>query len=240
MRVLHLIDHMGLGGEQRIVHDLVEAHAADLDLTVWSLRRRDLPGVAERMAAAGVPYEILGLTGNPLRVLGLRSRLGALRPDLLHLHLEYSALIGAVAALSLATPRPLVVASIANDPHRQARIHRYGGRMLAPRIDLHLANSQGVRDAILQAYAGRPQRVETVEPGIDLRRFDRSAVNPHTVAEYRRGAGHVIGTVARLVAQKAIHVLLEATPLLLQRYPDLRVLVVGDGQIGRASCRERV
>jgi glycosyltransferase involved in cell wall biosynthesis len=238
MRVLHLIDHMGLGGEQRIVHNLVEAHAADLDVTLWSLRRRDLPGVPERLAAAGVPYEILGLTGNPLRVLRLRSRLGALRPDVLHLHLEYSVLIGTVAALSLPAPRPLVVASIANDPHRQARIHRYGGRMLAPRIDLHLAISQGIRDAILQTYAGRPRRVETVTPGIDLRRFDRSSVNPRSVAEYRRGAGHVIGTVARLATQKAIHVLLVATPILLQQYPDIRVLIVGDGPL-RAALEHR-
>jgi len=238
MRVLHLIDHMGLGGEQRIVHDLVEAHAPDLDLTVWSLRRRDLPGVPGRLAAAGVRYEVLGLTGNPLRVVDLRSRLGQLRPDVLHLHLEYSALIGTVTALSLPAPRPVLVASIANDPHRQAAIHRYGGRLLAPRIDVHIAISRGVRDAILRAYAGRPRRVETVIPGIDLRRFDRSQASPRAVAEYRRGAGRVIGTVARLATQKAIHILLEATPLLLQQHPDIRVLIVGDGPL-RAPLEER-
>jgi glycosyltransferase involved in cell wall biosynthesis len=231
MKVLHLIDHMGLGGEQRILLDLLEAHAPDLEHTVWSLRQRDLPGVPQRMVAARVPYRAFGLTRHPLRALGLRSLIWRLRPDIVHLHLEYSTLIGAAVALSLATPQPVLVASVANDPHRQALIHRYAGRLLAPRMDLHIVNSQGIREATLRAYAGRPRRVETVMPGVDLRRVDRSHVDPRAVAQYRGGAGRVIGTVARLAEQKAIHVLLNATPLLLQQFPDTRVLVVGDGPL---------
>lgn len=231
MKILHVIDHMGLGGQQRVLLDLVETRAPDMDLTVWSLRRRDLPGVPERMAAAGVPYRVVGLTHNPLGVLGLRSLLRQLRPELLHLHLEYGTVIGVALALSLAAPRPLLVASVANDPHRQALIHRHAGRLLAPRIDLHIATSPGIREAILRAYADRPRRVETIMPGVDLRRVDRSQVNPATVAGYRRSASRVIGTVARLATQKAVHVLLDATPLLLQQFPDARVLIVGDGPL---------
>ena len=231
MRVLHVIDHMGLGGEQRILLDLVEARAPDLDLTVRSLRRRDLPGVPERFAAVGVPYEAVGVSGNPLRALDLRSLIRRLQPDVLHLHLEYSTLIGVAVALSLAAPRPLLVASVANDPHRQGLVHRSAGRFLARYIDAHIAISCGLRDAILRAYAERPRRVETVMPGVDLRRVDRSHVDPRAVAQYRGGAGRVIGTVARLAEQKAINVLLDATPLLLQQFPDTRVLIVGDGPL---------
>lgn len=222
---------MGLGGEQRIVLDHAETRAPDIDLAVWSLRQRDLPGVPERLAEARVPYRVLDLARNPLRAVALPSLVGRGRFDILHLHLEYSVLLGTLAALSHPGPGPLVVASIANDPHRQSRLHRWAGRLLASRIDLHLANSRGIRDASLLAYAGRPRRIETVIPGIDLRRFDRSRLRPSVVAEYRHGASRVIGTVARLVPQKAIHVLLDATPLLLQAFPDTRVLVVGDGPL---------
>ncbi len=232
MRVLHLIDHMGLGGEQHLVLDLVGAHAPDMKYSTWALRRKDLPGVAERFAAADVPYRALGLTrSNPLGALALRSLLRQARPDLLHLHLEASTLIGTVTALSFAPPRPLLVASVANDPHQQAFVHRWAGRLLAPYIDLHLTSSRGIHDAVLDAYARRTRRVEIVGPGIDLVRFDRSRVNPARVAEYRGGARRLVGTVARLATQKAMHVLLDATPLLLREDPDTRVLIVGDGPL---------
>jgi glycosyltransferase involved in cell wall biosynthesis len=57
----------------------------------------------------------------------------------------------------------------------------------------------------------------------------------------------VIGTVARLSPQKALHVLLEALPAVIREVPEVRVLIVGDGserprlekladRLGVASC----
>jgi glycosyltransferase involved in cell wall biosynthesis len=232
MKVLHVIDHMGLGGEQRVVQDLAVMHGPDVAPAAWSLRSHELPGVAERMAAAGVPYRSFGLSPrNPLAVVDLRRRLQHDRPDVLHLHLEYSTLVGVLAALSLPTPRPVLVASVANDPFRQGRFHQWAGRRLAPSIDLHVTHSRGIRDSVLSAYAGRPRRVEVVSLGIDLRRFDRALAQAARVAEYRRDAGPVVGAIGRLVPQKAMHVLVDATPALLQADPATRVLIVGDGPL---------
>lgn len=235
MKVLRVIDHMGLGGEQRVVQDLALMRAPDVATTVWSLRRHELPGTAERMAAAGVPYRMLDFSaGNPLAPARFRRWLREAKPDVLHLHLEYSTLIGALAALSLPAARPLLVASVANDPYRQTAFHRWAGRRLAPSFDLHITHSQGIHDSVLRAYAQRPRRVERVSLGIDLGRFDRSLARPDRVADYRRGAGRVVGTIGRLVPQKAIHVLLDATPALLRADPATRVLVVGDGPLRSA------
>jgi len=184
------------------------------------------------MARAAVPYRSFGLSAsNPLAIVDLRRGLLALRPDVVHLHLEYSTLIGALATLSLPAPRPLLVASVANDPYRQTRFHRWAGRRLAPSVDLHITHSRGIHDAVLRAYAGRPHRVEVVSLGIDLARFRRDRADAARVAEYRRGAGRVVGAIGRLVPQKAMHVLIDATPALLASDPELRVLIVGDGPL---------
>jgi glycosyltransferase involved in cell wall biosynthesis len=232
MKVLHLIDHMGLGGEQRVVQDLTTMHGPDVEPAAWSLRSHELPGVSDRMAAAGVPYRSFDLSPrNPLALVGLRRGLHHDRPDVLHLHLEYSTLVGVLAALSLPAPRPLLVASVANDPYRQGRFHQWAGRRLAPSIDLHVTHSHGIRDSVLTAYAGRARRVEVVSLGIDLRRFDRALAKADRVADYRRGAGRVVGAIGRLVPQKAMHVLVDATPALLEADPATRVLIVGDGPL---------
>ena len=232
MKVLHIIDHMGLGGEQRVVQDLSFMHGPDIEPAAWSLRSHELPGVTERMAAEGVPYRTMGLSaGNPLPALGIRRALQETRPDVLHLHLEVSTLVGALAALSLPAPRPLLVASVANDPYRQIRFHRWAGGRLAPSMDLHITHSRGIRDAVLRAYAGRPRRVEVVSLGIDLGRFRRDLADPARVAQHRGGAATVVGAIGRLVPQKAMHVLVDATPVLLAAQPGLRVLIVGDGPL---------
>ena len=232
MKVLHVIDHMGLGGEQRVVQDLCLMHAPDVAPAAWSLRSHEVPGVSDSMAGGGIPYRTFGMSpGNPGAALALRRSLHQMRPDVLHLHLEYSTLVGALAALSLPEPRPVLVASVANDPYRQTRFHQWAGRRLARSFDLHITHSRGIRDSVLRAYADRPRRVEVVSLGIDLRRFDRALARPERVAEYRRGATRIVGTMGRMVPQKAMHVLVEATPTLLQADAGLRVLIVGDGPL---------
>ena len=73
VKVLHVIDHMGLGGEQRVVQDLSLMHAAGHDARAWSLRGHELPGVSDRMAAAGVPYRpSASRPGNPFALAGFR------------------------------------------------------------------------------------------------------------------------------------------------------------------------
>jgi len=231
VKVLHIIDHMGLGGEQRVVQDLCLMHGPEVKPMAWSLRSHELPGTPERMAAAGVAYRAFGLAAsNPLPALGIRRALRETGPDVLHLHLEASTLVGALAALSLA-PRPLLVASVANDPYRQIGFHRWAGRRLARSMDLHITHSRGIRDSVLRAYAGRPRRVEVVSLGIDLDRFRRELADPTRVAGYRAGAAPVVGAIGRLVPQKAMHVLIDATPALLEAHPALRVLIVGDGPL---------
>jgi glycosyltransferase involved in cell wall biosynthesis len=231
VKVLHIIDHMGLGGEQRVVQDLCFMHGPEVEPMAWSLRSHELPGTTERMAAAGVPYRTFGLAAsNPLPALRIRRALQETRPDVLHLHLEASTLVGALAASSLA-PRPLLVASVANDPYRQIGFHRWAGRRLAPSMDLHITHSRGIRDSVLRAYAGRPRRIEVVSLGIDLDRFRRDLADPDRVADFRAGAAPVVGAIGRLVPQKAMHVLIDATPALLEAHPALRVLVVGDGPL---------
>ena len=226
---------MGLGGEQRVVQDLAVMRGPDVFVEVWSLRDRELPGVAERLEEAGVPYRTMGFSGTAFfAAVGLRRRLLALRPDIVHVHLEYSTLVGALAVQSLPTPWPILVASVANDPHRQSVFHRLAGRQLAPSFGAHITHSRGIEEAVRRAYAGRHRRIHGVSLGIDLRRCDKSYAVAARVAEYRRGAGCVVGTMGRLVPQKAMHVLLDATPALLQADPRTRVLIVGDGPLRSA------
>jgi glycosyltransferase involved in cell wall biosynthesis len=65
-------------------------------------------------------------------------------------------------------------------------------------------------------------RSHVVPLGIDLGRF--------LAVERNAEAGPVVGTVARLAEQKGLRYLLEAVPLVRDRHPDVRFVLVGDGE----------
>jgi glycosyltransferase involved in cell wall biosynthesis len=67
-------------------------------------------------------------------------------------------------------------------------------------------------------------RGHVVPLGIDLERFHRPTGPPNTTAP-------TIGNVARLAAQKGQRTLIEAAPLVLERYSAARFVIVGDGEL---------
>jgi glycosyltransferase involved in cell wall biosynthesis len=239
MRVLHLIDHLGPGGAQTSLIDLVEARSADMEPMVWCLGDRVLAESRERLGRAGVPCETIGLGLRGLPGLRrLRRRLAEARPDLVHAYLEFSSTFGVAGALSLGSAAPLVVIQLVNDLYARPLWARVAGRLLAARVAGYVAVSPGVRRSAMRAYRGRPRHVAVIPPGIDLRRFDRTRVDAAATARFRHGASRVVGTVGRLADQKALHVLLDATPRLLADDPGTRVLIVGDGPLRPALERQ--
>ncbi len=58
--------------------------------------------------------------------------------------------------------------------------------------------------------------------GIDLSRFS---------VERRAHDGRVVGNVARLVEQKGQRTLVEAAPAIVERFPDARFVIVGEGEL---------
>ncbi len=232
IRVLHLIDHLGPGGAQTSLIDLVESRAADVQPTVWSLSGRVLAESHERLARAGVAHEVLHLGPADLPALGrLRGRLAEARPDLVHTHLEVSSTLGVAATLSLGAAAPLIVVQLVNDLYARPLWARVAGRLLAGRVAGYVAVSPGVCRTALHAYHGQARRVAVIPPGIDLRRFDRARADPALTARFRQGASRVVGTVGRLADQKGLHVLLDAAPRLLAEDPGTRLLIVGDGPL---------
>ena len=87
-----------------------------------------------------------------------------------------------------------------------------------------------IAGARAQARMLPPRPLAVVYPGVELERFDPACLPAPAEARRRLGLpadGPLIGIVGRLQHWKGIHVLIEAMPLVLQRYPDAHCVVVG-------------
>jgi glycosyltransferase involved in cell wall biosynthesis len=232
VKVLHLIDHLGLGGSQALMLDLLEVRDRSDDHRVWTLADRPLPATTNRLRAAGVPHRSLALSRlDPLALPKLRAMIVAERPDVLHTHLDNSNSLGVAAALA-GRFRPRIVCSIENDPGQHyGAVQRFLLRWLAPRVDAHVFVSDSLRDSSRSVLGDRCRRVEVLPPALDLERFDPSRVPAAETRRLRNGASIVVGSVGRLAWQKAYEVLLDATPALLEVDRGTRILIVGDGPL---------
>lgn len=87
-----------------------------------------------------------------------------------------------------------------------------------------------IASAKAQARMLPPRPLAVVYPGVELERFDPSFLPSPAEARRHLGLpqdGPLIGIVGRLQHWKGIHVLLEAMPHVLQRYPNAHCVVVG-------------
>lgn len=252
MRVLHVVEATIAG-----VRTHVQILVTGLD------RRRFQPVVAcpplrERsfgdeqfvsyLAGAGIPVVPIAMRRSispAADVAALRRLVGLLRRerfDIIHLHSSKAGFLGRLAA-RIAGDAPTVYS-----PHGFAFLGRHGRgqRMLyltlerlAGRLgDRLVAVSPGERAIAIRARIASPDRVVCIENGIPPAMlpaaYDRAA---QRAALGQPGAAPLIGTVARLTAQKNPRLFLDAAALLLRDLPDARFVWCGGGDLAEAARR---
>jgi len=94
--------------------------------------------------------------------------------------------------------------------------------------DAVTVNSPATRAAV-EAIASDLGDVRTIPMGIATDRMPAAAAASRIRATYRRGNGPLLAFVGRLIPEKGVGDLIEAVALLVPRFPDLTVLLVGDG-----------
>jgi glycosyltransferase involved in cell wall biosynthesis len=239
-RVLHVITRLNVGGPASQVLGLLDgleghgyrvavatgtpaADEADFTQLRTDVRRRVyLPGLRPE------PNPV-----DDLRALLALDRLVARsRPDLLHTHTAKAGLLGRLVARRQRLP---VVHTFHGhllhgyfSPRATAAITHLE-RRLAPRTDRLIAVGQRVRDELVAAGIGTPERHVVIPPGID----------PSPPADPVAARGRldvapnapVLACVGRLTGIKRPDRLLAVAARLRDRHPDLVVLLAGDGEL---------
>jgi len=151
-----------------------------------------------------------------------------LKPDIVHAHDPHAVAMAATAlSISSPKPKPPLVAS----RRVEFRIaHHSFSRWKYGQVDCFIANSAAIRDRLVAD--GIPQSTTTiVNEGVDVERIVRlPAANVHAEF-YLPTHAPVVGNVAALVPHKGQHHLIDAAALVVKQVPDVRFVIVGDGEL---------
>lgn len=238
-RIVWMIDSLGHGGAERMTLALLERFdRARFDLRVCALQERGGNPMAREIEKAGVPVDLLGIPylRHPANLFKVLRYLRQHRPAVLHLQLEFSVILGSLAARLTGIPAVATLHTLDNPQQRRAcwryrlslfALHRWCNRVIAV--------SESTRQHHLRDGNMPPAHILTLYNGIDL-----SAYGEHPPAfrlEKRRELGLkpdsvVAVTVAVLREPKGIQYMLQAMSQLRETHPHLQYLIVGEGEYG--------
>ncbi len=237
LRVVTLIDQLGItGGAERIATEVVTRldparFERTLCISRWTPREEADPLIAPRVRT-------LRETG--VRIVGIRRRsrvavwhwapllslLRTERIDVLHSHQFGSNLWASILGRIAGTP--VVIAHEHNWSFEGQRLRRLLDRyVIAPGASAFLAVSRETRRGMIELEGIDPERVRFVPLGIAT-----PATTPEADVRAELGIADqapVIGTTCTLRPEKALDVLVRSAAILLDDFPDLRLLIAGEG-----------
>lgn len=151
-----------------------------------------------------------------------------LRPDIVHAHDPHGVAMAALArSIGRPEPSPFLVASRRVDFRiRQNAFSRWKYRQ----VDLFICASECIRQ-MLVADGVEPDRAVTVHEGIDIDHVDAAPPADVRALFWLPHGAPIVGNIAALVPHKGQRYLVEAAALVVGRMPDVRFLIVGDGEL---------
>lgn len=230
LRVHVLIDSLTTGGAERLLADLARAAGVHrLELSVGYLFDED--DAAEGLRQAGVEPVLVGVGGllDPRALAQVRRHVARARPHVVHTHLQYSDVLGGLAARMLGIP---AVSTVHVMDSRASARDRARARLVAlARRRWHrrvITVSDHLRAEYLAFGTDRPEHVLTVHNGIAVRRAAGAAAGVR--AELGLSQEDVVVAVVGVLRPGKGHELAVAAVDELRRVvPRARLLIVGDG-----------
>ncbi len=222
--IMPLAEQRG-GGELMLWHLMQQGRNADVE---WVVIFTEPGPMVAQVASLGVETHVIeaGRLRQAARFVGTVLRIAALlrrtQADAVFSWMSKSHLYGSPAAALARIPAFWYQLGM---PSGQSRLEM--AATLLPASGILACSVAGAR---AQARMLPPRPLAVVYPGVELERFDPACLPTPAEARRRLGlppSGPLIGIVGRLQRWKGIHVLLEAMPEIVKRYPDAHCVVVG-------------
>lgn len=165
-------------------------------------------------------------------ILTIKSIINKTKPDLIHLHGYKAGVVGRLALLpsnnipTIVTLHNFLTYPGASSPHIKL-YQLLEKRILSLRTTKYIAVSNALEKDFSRRCKISEDKITVIYNGINLDDYEKAKPIQHI-----KNLGHpLIGTAVRLTSQKGIEELIEAAPLVLDKFPNGLILVAGEGPL---------
>lgn len=242
MRILHVIDHWGLGGAQRalsVLLDIETLHEHHVT-ALFSHHRSDWPLPNDRQPR----FLARTYSGIPFLIPRLRSEIRRVRPDLIHVHLTGSRFMTFGALRGSHSPPGVLWHEHSGDEYAKRYGKIVGGtviglqRCMAGSVDLVVANSDASKSFCHRRLGFPLDRIAVIGCTVDSVGIrSASASDPTYRLDHSATTKPIMGFIGRLAKQKRPFDFLHATDALISEGTASSVWIIGDGPLRRPMER---
>lgn len=212
MRVLHVITTINRGGAENHLVALIQEQIKQ-GLTVKVAYLKGNSYWLDHLVSLGVEVDGLGLAyyGQLLPLMKLAKSIKLFSPDVIHAHMPPAELYTRLGIKLLRSRSIFLISKHNDEPFYKGPLSQILGRWVAKKAEKIIAISDSVAYYINQDLRVDKSKIHTIHYGIDVKPYSEisSQIKSQLRAEwFIDDEILVVGTVARLVPQKALHVLL--------------------------------
>jgi len=222
-KILYIIDNLRVGGAQTILFSQIKEFVKrgyEVTLACLGERGRDTK-VFEDLGIEVCALEMRGFLDAP-RLFRLFSLIRREKPDIVQTYAFYSNTLGVLVA-KLAAAR-CVVSSVEGIDLWMKWPHFLLNRLIFFLVNRVIVRSSTLFNVAKNRMVCDSKKIELIYNGIRVDDFE--------VKHWRRTT-KVVGTVASLTPIKGHRFLIEAAKNIIEEYPDVRFVFVGDGSLGK-------
>ncbi len=235
IKLLHMVEDLCMGGLEKVVYNLcLHMDATRFDTRVWCLTKGGV--MAERLAGRGLRPEVLGMGPKPtLRfVWDLAAKLRGEGIQILHTHGYTAGAVARAAGVLAWTPR--IIAHVHTTCEILEPKQLWTDRFLSLFTNRILCCSQAVADSVAERERIPRQKLRVVYDGTPRMALPETAGLRQRLGIPERDA--VLLCAASLTSHKGHRYLLDALPLVLERFPNTSLILAGDGPL-RTQLQEQ-
>ncbi|NQU43892.1 glycosyltransferase family 4 protein, partial [bacterium] len=236
MRILHIIDHLGVGGAQTFLLNLLAAWRREDRVDVVGLGQAD-DLVSRFHEKTSATVRVLGLgKHDPRSIRRVRDLVAETGCDLLHAHLAKSILSALRGQRRAGIPLILHEQSLS---YGWPWIYRFGMRRWQGRAARVIGSSRSTVEHLGRVLGVPEEKLRVVYNMVDLDPFRAEARDPGLRAELGIAPDvPVLGFLGRLATVKGPAFLIRAVGRLREQFPGVVGVLVGDGPLRQELERE--
>ena len=234
VRVMYVVPDLGTGGAERHVTTLLpRLDPARFTCSVVCIGAEGT--LFGDLLAAGIPAAALRRTKRqaPAAVADLVREMRRRRPDVVLVRGYNAEMLGRLAAIIARVPHRVVWVHNCGALDDRRRVRRLTDRLLDRRTDAYFGVARAQTRYLVEDLGHPPHKIRIIHNGVDpagYRPADEQRARALLSIDPQRP---VVGIVAALRPEKDHLLLLQAARRLIGEFPDLTVLVVGDGPMRR-------